>query len=83
MLTESYKVNITNLEQTIGPGSFSFKGINWGKVGVGALVAVVGALLTYVSQWVSGLDFGASTPIVMAVLTIATNVVRKWVSDIE
>jgi hypothetical protein len=77
--------NYKNMQdnQTIGPTSFSFQGINWGKVGAGALVAVAGAILTYVSAWLTGQDFGASTPIVMAVWTTVANIVRKWVSNLE
>ncbi len=67
----------------IGPTSFTFKGINWGKVGAGALVAVAGALLTYGTQWVTGQDFGQYTPLVMTVWTIISNVVRKWTSQNE
>lgn len=70
-------------EQTIGPTSFSFQGINWGKVGAGALVAIVGALLTYITSWVAGGDFGSLTPIVVGVWTILANIARKWTSNIE
>ena len=69
--------------QTIGPTSFSFKGINWGKVGAGAAVAVAGALLTYISAWLTGQDFGAYTPMVMGAWTILANIVRKYVSNLE
>lgn len=74
---------MNDVPQVIGPTSFTFKGINWGKVAAGAGVAIAGALLTYVTNWLTGLDFGASTPVVMSVWTIIANVVRKWVSDSE
>lgn len=67
----------------IGPTSFSFKGINWGKVAAGVLVAATGGALTYLSQWISGLDFGAYTPVVMTVWTSLAVVARKWISDNE
>lgn len=67
--------------KVIGPTSFTFKGIDWGKVGAGALVAIAGALLTYFSQWISGTDFGSYTTIVMAVWTVIANIARKWISD--
>lgn len=72
-----------NDNQIIGSSSFSFQGINWGKVGAGALVAIAGALLTYLSTWIAATDFGAYTPIIMGVWTILANVVRKWVSHQE
>lgn len=71
------------MNNTIGPTSFSFKGIHWGKVGAGALVAVVGALLTYLTSWIAGENFGAYTPIIVGIWTIIANVGRKWVSDQE
>lgn len=67
----------------LGPTSFSFKGINWGKVGIGALVAIVGALLTYITAWLGHFDFGAYTPVVMSVWTVIANIGRKFVSDNE
>jgi hypothetical protein len=69
--------------QTIGPTSFTFKGINWGKVAAGAGVAIVGALLTYISAWITGQDFGSYTTIVMAIWTVLANIGRKWISDQE
>ena len=71
-------------EQTIGETSFSFVGINWGKVGMGILCAVAGAVLTYLSTWIAGENFGPLwTPIVMTAWTAVSVVVRKWVSDQE
>lgn len=67
----------------IGETSFSFKGIVWGRVAAGAGVAIVGALLTYITSWLTGQDFGASTPVVMSVWTVLANIGRKWVSDNE
>ena len=51
------------------------------KIGVGALVAVVGALLTYVSQVMTGVDFGEWTPVIVAVWSVIANIGRKWVTD--
>ena len=48
------------------------------SVARGALVAAVGAALTYLSEWASNTDFGQWQPIVAAVLAVATNAVRKW-----
>ncbi len=67
--------------QIIGPNSFSFKGVDWGKVGAGALVAMAGALLTYLTQWISGQDFGNYTTTIMAVFTILANIARKFISN--
>jgi hypothetical protein len=66
-----------------GPTSFSFKGIVWKKVGIGALIAVIGALLTYGTSWIASVDFGSLTPLVVAVWGIIVNIARKWISDNE
>jgi hypothetical protein len=60
---------------------YSFKGLDWKKVGTGALVAIGGALLTYGTQFVAGTDFGPYTPIVVAVWGIVVNVARKYVQE--
>ncbi len=44
----------------------------------GAAVAGVGAILTYASQWATGQDFGPYQPVVVAVLSVAANIFRKW-----
>jgi hypothetical protein len=70
--------------KTIGSTSFTFSGINWSKVGAGIGVAVAGAVLTYLTTWISGQDFGATwTPIVMTFWTSISVVARKWFSSIE
>jgi len=48
------------------------------KIATGALVAVVGALLTYLTQVVGDIDLGPWTPIVVSVWSIVANIVRKW-----
>jgi uncharacterized membrane protein len=71
------------MNNVLGPTSFTFKGINWGKVAAGAGVAVAAALLTYISTWINGQSFGDYTTIVMAVWTVIANIARKWISDNE
>lgn len=44
----------------------------------GALIAGLGAVLTYVWQWAQGSDFGALTPVVVAVMSCLVNVFREW-----
>lgn len=58
---------------------FTFKGIDWKKVGKGALIAVGGALLTYGTSFVSGTDFGAYTPLVVALWGVVVNIAHKYV----
>lgn len=64
-----------------GSPRFSLSSMDWEKIGIGALVAVVGALLTYLTPVVTGLDLGSSTPIVVAIWSVLANIVRKWIAD--
>lgn len=50
------------------------------KVGVGALVAVVGALLTYGTQTFTTIDFGSYTPLAVSVFSILANLARKFLT---
>jgi hypothetical protein len=49
------------------------------KIGKGALIAVIGVLLTYVADLIPTIDFGAYTPIVVAGFSVLANIVRKWI----
>ncbi|MCK9370235.1 hypothetical protein M0R04_10045 [Candidatus Dojkabacteria bacterium] len=64
-----------------GSISKELNSIDWKKIGTGALIAVIGALLTYLTQVVSGLDLGAFTPIVVSGWSILANITRKWITD--
>jgi len=44
----------------------------------GAAIAATGAVLTYATQWLTGQDFGPYQPVAVAVLSVATNIFRKW-----
>ena len=48
------------------------------KILTGAAVALGGALLTYVSQIVTQIDFGVWTPTVVALASILVNAGRKF-----
>lgn len=43
----------------------------------GAGIAGIGAALTVLTQWASGMNFGVWAPLVVAGLSILANVVRK------
>lgn len=62
---------------------FSFTAEDAKKVALGALVAAAGAALTYTSEWLAGQDFGAWTPTVVAVFSIAVNAFRKWATETQ
>lgn len=60
---------------------FSLNNMDWKKIGTGALIAIAGALLTYLTPIITGLDLGASTPIVVVMWSVIANIVRKWMAD--
>lgn len=51
------------------------------RIGIGALVALVGALLTYLETLIPSVDFGVYTPVAVAVNSILANAVRKYLAD--
>jgi len=51
-----------------------------GRIMVGALIAVGGALVVYASQTITQIDFGVATPFVVAGASVIINAVRKWLS---
>lgn len=61
----------------MGSPSGKLDGTDWGKLGKGILIAAGGAAVTYLSQWVSDVDFGVYTPIVTAAAAFAVNFIRK------
>lgn len=59
------------------------KNIPWVKIAKGAAIAGAGAVLTYLSQELSGHDFGDLQPVVAAVLAVLVNIVRKYLAGEE
>lgn len=49
------------------------------RIGIGALVAVAGAMLTYASSVVTNTDFGIWTPIIVSLWSVVANTARKFV----
>jgi len=70
-----------NMEQKSTSVKNTLNGVDWNKIGIGASVAVVGALLTYLTPVVTGLNLGEFTPIVVAFWSIFANVIRKYITD--
>lgn len=60
---------------------FSLNKADMQKVATGALVAIGGALLTYLTQTVANIDFGDFTPVAVALSSILVNVARKYIAD--
>jgi len=58
-------------------------GIDWKKLAKGAGIALAGALLTYISAWLTGQDFGTATPVIVAGFSLLANFVRKLFTTTE
>ena len=54
---------------------------DWLSVGKGALIAIVGSLLTYVTAFFAKANFGEMTPVIVAVWSVIANIARKWISS--
>jgi len=51
------------------------------KIGIGILIALGGALVTYVAETVPNVDFGAWTPTVVAINSVLVNTMRKFITN--
>lgn len=49
------------------------------SVGKGAAIAIIGMLLTYLTQYVSNTDLGSMTPLVVACFSVLVNALRKYI----
>lgn len=53
------------------------------KIGIGALIALGGALLTYLTDLIPNVDFGVWTPFVVSGFGVLINLARKFLQDLE
>ena len=51
------------------------------KILVGAVVAGLGAFFTVLLDQLPNVDWDSFTPLVVAILSILTNIVRKWFNE--
>ncbi len=51
------------------------------KLLVGAGIALLGALATYLQQSIPNINFGAYTPLVVAINSILVNAIRKFITN--
>ena len=61
---------------------FSLNAVDWKKVATGAGIAVVGALLTYVTQVIASLEPGPWTPAIVAAWSVMVNIAKKWITGV-
>ena len=56
---------------------FALDGTDWRKLGTGLLVALVGAVATFLADVATSLDFGMWSPFISMGLSVAVNALRK------
>ena len=59
-----------------------FSNIDWKKIGIGLLIALGGALATYLEETIPGVDFGLYTPLAVALNSMVVNAIRKFFASI-
>lgn len=85
-----------NDNKIIGATSFTFEGVNWGRIWAAFWTTVAGAILTAITglianiDWshihvaIFGIDLSQYLPVILtAAWTNVANLVRKWVSNNE
>jgi len=66
------------MKQTFSPNRTLIKQ-DLKRLAVGAGVALLGALATYLQDSIPNLDFGQYTPVVVAINSILVNAIRKFI----
>ena len=59
----------------------TFTKSNIKKITTGMLIAIGGAILTYLSETIPNVDFGQLTPVVVSIFSILINSGRKFLSN--
>jgi hypothetical protein len=51
------------------------------SLGKGLAITLIGSALTYLTEYISGTNFGAYTPVIVAVWSVIVNIVRKGIDS--
>jgi len=60
---------------------FALDGADLRKLGTGLLIALVGAVATFLSEVATSLDFGLWSPFISMGISVLVNAIRKWIAD--
>lgn len=71
------------MKKEVGSPAFHLGSEDWKKISKGAVIALLGAVLTYSSDVFLQLDFGGKAPLVTAIWSVLVNVGWKWISSNE
>lgn len=80
---DTYNSNIHITINTMKSKKYKLNKEDASKVGKGALIAVGGALVTFVAEVVTQIDFGEWTPLVVAGASIGINLARKYLQGLK
>jgi len=69
------------MTETIPSGKIDLVGLK--KVGIGALIAGGGAILTYLAEVIPTVEFGVWTPVAVAGFSVIINYLRKLLLKYE
>ena len=75
---DSTNDNSINFNKAMEQVKFSFDEETLIKIGKGFLIAMGGAVLTYLEEQIPHIDFGQFTGLVVALNSIMINTVREW-----
>lgn len=63
---------------------YTLQTLDWKKIGIGALIALGGTLLTYFQDVFAQIDFGEYQMLAVAINSVIINIIRKFLQgDIE
>jgi len=78
---DNYKANYDKIFKGMTSFRFSLSSIDFKKLGTGFLIALLGAVATYLQDTIPGIDFGSYTLLVGAVNSFLVNLIRKFISE--
>lgn len=62
---------------------YSLNKIDWRKIGIGALIATGSALVTYLAQVITQINFGVYAPFVYILSSVLINGARKFLQGAQ
>jgi len=68
------------MEQNISP-KYKLTKDDLRSIGIGLVVALAGAFVTYITEIIAHIDFGEWTPVVVTLNSVLANAIRKFISE--
>jgi hypothetical protein len=71
----------TLADKIVTSEQYSLKGVDFKSLGIGLAITLGGAFLTFASENLSNIDFGAYAVWVVPFMALIINIARKWLSE--